>query len=205
MDVSFLEPVFAAPGPYATVCADVTHTSENADTELELRVRAISERLTEQGAPEAVVEEVRGRLLEGNEGGEAGRLRGRGVVAAADRLRRPRRAAGRRAVARGGRVVSAAGPAADPPPAARAGPAHRRAHRPGGGGHHLPGRTRAGRGREDGGGRDLPHPQGEGRRLGARPLAEQRREPVGGERGPRRRADRLVRPPALPPVRADRR
>ena len=33
MDVSFLEPVFAAPGPYATVCADVTHISENADTE----------------------------------------------------------------------------------------------------------------------------------------------------------------------------
>jgi hypothetical protein len=84
MDVSFLEPVFAAPGPYATVCADVTHTSENADTELELRVRAISERLTEQGAPEAVVEAVRGRLLEGNEGGEAGRLRGRAVVAASD-------------------------------------------------------------------------------------------------------------------------
>src|SRR3954453_17042164 len=84
MDVSFLEPVFAAPGPYATVCADVTHTSENADTELELRVRAISERLTEQGAPEAVVEAVRGRLLEGNEGGAAGRLRGRAVVAASD-------------------------------------------------------------------------------------------------------------------------
>src|SRR4051794_4914702 len=84
MDVSFLEPVFAAPGPYATVCADVTHTSENADTELELRVRAISERLAEQGASEAVVEAVRGRLLEGNEGGAAGRLRGRAVVAASD-------------------------------------------------------------------------------------------------------------------------
>ncbi|SDF52413.1 hypothetical protein SAMN05660662_2483 [Blastococcus aurantiacus] len=80
MNVSFLEPVFAAPGPYATVCADVTHTTENADTELELRVRAISEKLTGQGAPEAVVEAVRGRLLEGNEGGEAGTLRGRAVV-----------------------------------------------------------------------------------------------------------------------------
>jgi hypothetical protein len=84
MDVSFLEPVFAAPGPFATVCADVTHTSENADTELELRVRGISERLTEQGVPEGVVEAVRGRLLEGNEGGEAGRLRGRAVVVASD-------------------------------------------------------------------------------------------------------------------------
>ncbi|MGY1724648.1 baeRF2 domain-containing protein [Blastococcus sp. SYSU DS0533] len=84
MDVSFLEPVFAAAGPYATVCADVTHTTESADTELELRVRALSEKLSEQGAPEAVVEAVRARLLEGNEGGEAGTLRGRAVVAAAD-------------------------------------------------------------------------------------------------------------------------
>lgn len=84
MNVSFLEPVFAAPGPYATVCADVTHTTESADAELELRVRALAEQLAEQGAPEAVVEAVRGRLLEGNEGGEAGTLRGRAVVAAAD-------------------------------------------------------------------------------------------------------------------------
>src|SRR3954464_1858564 len=84
MDVSFLETVFSTPGPYATVCADVTHTTENADTELELRVRAIAEKLTEQGAPEPVVEAVRSRLLEGNEGGAAGTLRGRAVVAAAD-------------------------------------------------------------------------------------------------------------------------
>jgi hypothetical protein len=84
MDVSFLQPVFDAPGPYATVSADVTHTTENADTELELRVRGITERLAEQGAPEAVVEAVRGRLLEGNQGGEAGRLRGRAVVVASD-------------------------------------------------------------------------------------------------------------------------
>ena len=84
MDVSFLEPVFAAPGPYATVCADVTHTSENADTELDLRVRAVAEKLTDQGAPEAVVEAVRARLLEGNDGGQAGTLRGRAVVVASD-------------------------------------------------------------------------------------------------------------------------
>src|SRR3954451_21147716 len=84
MDVSFLEPVFSTPGPYATVCADVTHTTENADSELDLRVRAVAEQLTEQGAPEAVVEAVRSRLLEGNEGGTAGTLRGRAVVVAAD-------------------------------------------------------------------------------------------------------------------------
>src|SRR4051812_313083 len=84
MDVSFLESVFATPGPYATVCADVTHTTENADTELDLRVRAVAEKLTEQGAPEEVVEAVRGRLLEGNEGGEAGTLKGRAVVVASN-------------------------------------------------------------------------------------------------------------------------
>jgi len=80
MDVSFLEPVFTATGPFATVCADVTHTTENADTELELRVRGITERLAEQGAPDAVVETVRSRLLEGNAGGEAGTLKGRALI-----------------------------------------------------------------------------------------------------------------------------
>src|SRR4051794_20617966 len=84
MDVSFLEPVFAATGPFATVCADVTHTTENADAELDLRVRGIAGRLAEQGTPEAVVEAVRSRLLEGNEGGDAGRLKGRAVVVATD-------------------------------------------------------------------------------------------------------------------------
>ena len=82
--MSFLEPVSAAPGPYATVCADVTHTTENADTELDLRVRAIGERLTEAGAPESVIDVVRGRLLEGNDSGEAGTLKGRAVVVASD-------------------------------------------------------------------------------------------------------------------------
>jgi hypothetical protein len=84
MDVSFLKAVFEATGPFATVCADVRHTSENADTELDLRVRAISEKLTEQGTPEAVVEVVRGRLSEGNDGGDAGTLKGRALVVAAD-------------------------------------------------------------------------------------------------------------------------
>src|SRR3712207_4959710 len=84
MDVSFLAPIFEAPGPFATVTADVTHVTENADTELDLRVRAIAERLTDQGAPEAVVEAVRSRLLEGNDGGEAGTNRGRAVVVASD-------------------------------------------------------------------------------------------------------------------------
>ncbi|MEU2348858.1 Vms1/Ankzf1 family peptidyl-tRNA hydrolase [Modestobacter sp. NPDC049651] len=84
MDVTFLGSVTNHPGPLATVCADVTHTTENAAGELDLRVRALADRLTEQGAPEAVVEAVRGRLLEGNDGGEPGTWRGRAVVVAAD-------------------------------------------------------------------------------------------------------------------------
>ena len=84
MDVTFLGSVTNHAGPCATVCADVTHTTENAATELDLRVRALADRLTEQGAPEAVVETVRGRLLEGNEGGEPGTWRGRAVVVGPD-------------------------------------------------------------------------------------------------------------------------
>jgi hypothetical protein len=84
MDVSFLEPVFAATRPVATVCADVTHTTESGAAELDLRVHAISDRLREQGALEPVVQVVRGRLLEGDEGGEAGTLKGRALVVAAD-------------------------------------------------------------------------------------------------------------------------
>src|SRR4051794_41967932 len=84
MDVTFLGSVTDHPGPVATVCADVTHITENADTELDLRVRALADQLTEQGAPEAVVEAVRGRPPEGNEGGEAGTSRRRAGVAGPD-------------------------------------------------------------------------------------------------------------------------
>ncbi|GAA4751835.1 hypothetical protein GCM10023328_38680 [Modestobacter marinus] len=84
MDVTFLEQVFSAPGPYATVCADVTHTTENADAEVELRVRAICEQLAADGAPEGVVESVRSQLLQANDGGEIATLRGRALVVAAD-------------------------------------------------------------------------------------------------------------------------
>jgi hypothetical protein len=84
MDVTFLDAVFSAPGPYATVCADVTHNTETADTELELRVRAIAEELTAQGAPEPVVDAVRTQLLQANDGGQLATLRGRALIVAAD-------------------------------------------------------------------------------------------------------------------------
>ena len=84
MDVSFLAAVFSAPGPYATVCADVTHVTESADTEVDLRVRAIGEQLTAQGAPGPVVDAVRSTLLQANDGGRLATLRGRALVVAAD-------------------------------------------------------------------------------------------------------------------------
>jgi len=84
MDVSFLASVFSAPGPYATVCADVTHNTESADTEVELRVRAIGEDLAAQGAPAPVVEAVSRTLLQTNDGGWLGTLRGRALIVAAD-------------------------------------------------------------------------------------------------------------------------
>jgi hypothetical protein len=84
MDVTFLSTVTDSAGPCATVCADVTHVTENAGTELGLRVEALAARLTEQGAPAGVVEAVRSRLLEGDEGGEAGTYRGRAVVTGPD-------------------------------------------------------------------------------------------------------------------------
>jgi hypothetical protein len=84
MDVSFLSSVSDATGPFATVCADVTHTTANAAAEVELRVRAATDKLAEQGAPDAVVEAVRSRLLEANDGGDAGPLRGRALVVASD-------------------------------------------------------------------------------------------------------------------------
>src|SRR3954453_3598169 len=84
MDVSFLEHVFSSPGPYATVCADVTHTTENADTELDLRVRAVAEKLTWQGAPAAAPEAVPGRVPGANAGGEAVPWRGRAAVVTAE-------------------------------------------------------------------------------------------------------------------------
>lgn len=84
MDVTFLQPVFATSGPYATVCADITHNTENADTEVGLRVRAVGEQLAEQGAPEQVVDAVRERLLQTNDGGQLATLRGRALIVAAD-------------------------------------------------------------------------------------------------------------------------
>lgn len=79
MNVQTLSPVLTATGPFATVAVDVTHVSETAQTELELRVRSVTERLAEMSAADTVVAAVRERLL-----ADPGDQHGRALVVAAD-------------------------------------------------------------------------------------------------------------------------
>jgi hypothetical protein len=205
MDVSFLDKVFAASGPYATVCADVTHTTENADTELDLRVRAVSDRLTEQGAPEAVVESVRARLLEGNDGGEAGTLTGRALVVASDGsvvldhalVGAPTREVAEWSPQPALLAVLRQLPGRVPHIVVLTDRSRRR--------HHLRRGAGNGRGGEDRRGGDLPDPQVPGGRLGAPPLPAQRREQVGPQRRGGRHPDLLDGPQARATVRPGRR
>lgn len=64
MDTTTLSSVFSARGPFATVLLDVSHDSENAEQEHELRVRAACDDLAAQGAHESLVETVRERVAE---------------------------------------------------------------------------------------------------------------------------------------------
>jgi hypothetical protein len=64
MNTSRLSALYASPGPFASVTLDVSHDSENGEHEHELRVRAASEELAANGAPEEVVQEVSARLGE---------------------------------------------------------------------------------------------------------------------------------------------
>lgn len=64
MDTTRLSHLYDDPGPFATVLIDVSQESENGRHEHDLRVRAAADALTEQGAPESVVEQVTARLDE---------------------------------------------------------------------------------------------------------------------------------------------
>ncbi len=59
-----LTDLYGAPGPFATVILDVSHDTESGRHEHELRVRAATDELAGQGAPETVVKEVSERLAE---------------------------------------------------------------------------------------------------------------------------------------------
>jgi hypothetical protein len=64
MDTTTLSDLYQSPGPFATAFVDVGHDSENGEHEHELRVRSACDALREQGADEAVVTAVAGRLGE---------------------------------------------------------------------------------------------------------------------------------------------
>jgi hypothetical protein len=59
-----LTPLYTDPGPFASVLIDVSRDSEDGAHQVELRIRALRERLQEQGAPAAVVDAVADRLGE---------------------------------------------------------------------------------------------------------------------------------------------
>jgi hypothetical protein len=58
MDATKLHSVFHAEGPFATATVDVSRDTESGAHEHELRVRAVSEQLTELGADEGVVRQL---------------------------------------------------------------------------------------------------------------------------------------------------
>ncbi len=64
MDTASFAEIFQGSGPFATVLLDVSHDSENAEQEHELRVRAACDELREQGADDAVVAAVEERASE---------------------------------------------------------------------------------------------------------------------------------------------
>jgi len=64
MDTAPLTTIFQQAGPFATALVDVGHDNENGDHEHALRVRAVCDELTQQGAPESVVAAVQDRLGE---------------------------------------------------------------------------------------------------------------------------------------------
>jgi hypothetical protein len=56
MELSFLRPVCARPGPWASVYLDASRDTETSRPELDLRWRALAGELAEQGAPRATID-----------------------------------------------------------------------------------------------------------------------------------------------------
>ena len=55
MDLSFLRPIYASPGPWASVYLDASRDTQDSRPALNLRWRALCERLVQQGADERTV------------------------------------------------------------------------------------------------------------------------------------------------------
>ncbi|WP_433335518.1 hypothetical protein [Spirillospora sp. CA-294931] len=58
MDLSFLKPLYSRPGPYASVYADLTRTTEDAPKAAELRWRALRADLEAQRAPRETLKAI---------------------------------------------------------------------------------------------------------------------------------------------------
>jgi len=95
MDVSFLKPLYARPGPYASVYMDMTRSTEDAAKVIELRWRALREELEAQGCPPATlraIEETVTREMERRQSEGLVVFAAGGEVVHSARLRRPPRA-----------------------------------------------------------------------------------------------------------------
>jgi hypothetical protein len=66
MELSFLRPIYARPGPWASAYLDASHDTEDATTALGLRWRGHAERLAALGAPAPVVAAL-GGAVQGHE------------------------------------------------------------------------------------------------------------------------------------------
>jgi release factor family 2 len=62
MDLSYLRPLFTAPGPWASVYLDATRAEENADHQVDLRWRALRQDLADQGADDATLDALQDAL-----------------------------------------------------------------------------------------------------------------------------------------------
>lgn len=62
MDLSFLRPLYDRPGPWASVYLDASHDAEDAAAVVDLRWRALRERMAEQGAPPETLDAVEREL-----------------------------------------------------------------------------------------------------------------------------------------------
>ncbi len=64
MRLTGLQPLARAEGPFASVCLDVSRTTENADHELRLRWKSVAGTLSADGAPSQLLDDLAERLIE---------------------------------------------------------------------------------------------------------------------------------------------
>ncbi|SNT63463.1 hypothetical protein SAMN05421812_115105 [Asanoa hainanensis] len=58
MDLSYLRPIYAQPGPWASVYLDASRSDENAEHEVALRWQALADRLAAQGADQPTIDVI---------------------------------------------------------------------------------------------------------------------------------------------------